>query len=56
MPRTKRDEEQEHKESNPHEAEGDKGATAGGLSDKNMKELYDTLDEMNIKPNNFISW
>lgn len=56
MPRTQGDEEQEHEEGNPHEAKVEKGATAGGLSEKDMTELYATLDKMKIKPDNFISW
>lgn len=55
MPRTQEDEEQEHG-GNSHEAKGEKGATANGLSEKDMKELYATLDKMKIKPDNFISW
>lgn len=55
MPRTQEDEEQEHG-GNPQEAKGEKGATASGLSEKDMKELYATLDKMKIKPDNFISW
>uniref|UniRef100_A0A8W8HU04 Uncharacterized protein n=1 Tax=Magallana gigas TaxID=29159 RepID=A0A8W8HU04_MAGGI len=56
MPRTQGDEEQEHEEGNPHEAKDEKGATTGGLSEKDMTELYATLDKMKIKPDNFISW
>lgn len=47
MPRT-HDKEQEHEEGNPHEAEGEKAATAVGLSEKDMKKLYATLDKMKI--------
>lgn len=54
MPRTQGDEEQEHEEGNPPEAKGEKGATAGGLSEKDMTELYATLDKIKIKPDNFI--
>lgn len=54
-PRTYGDEEQEHEAGNQHEAEGEKGATAGGLSENDMTELYSTLDKMKIKTDNFIS-
>lgn len=39
---------QGHEEGNPHETEGEKGATCGGLWEKDMKELYATVDKMKI--------